>query len=826
MKNIYTQIVITFLIVNSVKAQQQNCPADKISNPSGECWEKQCIEPTTALGGNWNWSHQLYWDLFPETNFAVTNRDNFPAPWNGDGRPGNPNSDNPNLNMILQSPIITHKPEDGWEIIKKDFGIVNARATNPSIVLYNKFRGILRVFVLRSQKFGEASVLNVSDKGAIITVSFISDGQFGYKSNLLQLADSPLNPLEKFNPSLIFSTPQYTFDGYHWLYADFPMMYDPCTCENYDQFGVPQEGGIRIDIALLNSTNISMKINSVPLESNKQPYGSNKVNGAGNGFLHGIKELGEGTSSVLKKTSDAVSAISDIGTSINTIANQDTKFPKVSEKLKADLELLKKGVSVTKQMVGLIPVIGTAASTVLSLVDFFTGGGGSSSTPSGPAPMYIVNNFKAEGTLTSYSPNKPIQFAIPGSNQTGIEAGKIPIYNNTLGIFNLLKTPKVRIYTYTIPLTPSGVSLIGTEHRYYKLDEQVQYVVNPAAGFDLSKSSIVSTLVFEDAAQKCTYASSPFISDNQIEQIINAPSADNLTLEAVSNGNLLKRTSYYKIGCINESTAWFTNAFGTYRYRIGKGQVSINYDCRAYRPKVFLKVAAKFHVPGQDEPVEFIGKFKVDIVEQSISSKMSSGVEDLPEVLTIGGFTTSTSISIQALDEIVINGNISTTNGAKVYITAPRVVQIDGELSQEVVISGQDVRPMSCDNYYPPASNSQIEAVCNSNSGLYKSAGGRGLSSRKEILADSTIGTTQIDAFPNPTSGITDFHYQIKEDGKVKITLMDIFGRTVATVFDSNQKYGTYNMSFDCSNLINGLYLYTLETDSGVKISKRLVVNK
>lgn len=56
--------------------------------------------------------------------------------------------------------------DDGWELIKKDFGFESGgtEVNNPHLILYNKYRGLLRVFIAR----GDQAFFN----GAILRIKF------------------------------------------------------------------------------------------------------------------------------------------------------------------------------------------------------------------------------------------------------------------------------------------------------------------------------------------------------------------------------------------------------------------------------------------------------------------------------------------------------------------------------------------------------------------------------------------------------------------------------------------------------------------------------
>jgi len=66
--------------------------------------------------------------------------------------------------------------------------------------------------------------------------------------------------------------------------------------------------------------------------------------------------------------------------------------------------------------------------------------------------------------------------------------------------------------------------------------------------------------------------------------------------------------------------------------------------------------------------------------------------------------------------------------------------------------------------------------------------------------------------YPNPFNSMTKVKFQIANSGKVKITVFDILGKEVATLVNEPLQPGTYETTFDASNLSSGIYFYKLQT--------------
>ncbi len=82
-----------------------------------------------------------------------------------------------------------------------------------------------------------------------------------------------------------------------------------------------------------------------------------------------------------------------------------------------------------------------------------------------------------------------------------------------------------------------------------------------------------------------------------------------------------------------------------------------------------------------------------------------------------------------------------------------------------------------------------------------------------------------LNVYPNPTSQSSTVSYHLKEKGTVKLEIVDILGKKVAELVNSNQVEGNY--SFDVSkaenNLNNGIYFIRLSVNNSVVTTKLVV---
>lgn len=81
-----------------------------------------------------------------------------------------------------------------------------------------------------------------------------------------------------------------------------------------------------------------------------------------------------------------------------------------------------------------------------------------------------------------------------------------------------------------------------------------------------------------------------------------------------------------------------------------------------------------------------------------------------------------------------------------------------------------------------------------------------------------------VGCYPNPFNPSTTINYQLPEAGLVSLRIFDLMGREVKTLVNEIKEKGSYNISFDASNLSSGVYFYQLRAGDYVSIKKMVLL--
>ena len=78
--------------------------------------------------------------------------------------------------------------------------------------------------------------------------------------------------------------------------------------------------------------------------------------------------------------------------------------------------------------------------------------------------------------------------------------------------------------------------------------------------------------------------------------------------------------------------------------------------------------------------------------------------------------------------------------------------------------------------------------------------------------------------YPNPFNALATISYQLPIAGKVKLTIHNILGESVATLLDGTVGNGTHSVVWDAGGLPTGIYLCRMETAGFIQVRKLLML--
>jgi hypothetical protein len=78
--------------------------------------------------------------------------------------------------------------------------------------------------------------------------------------------------------------------------------------------------------------------------------------------------------------------------------------------------------------------------------------------------------------------------------------------------------------------------------------------------------------------------------------------------------------------------------------------------------------------------------------------------------------------------------------------------------------------------------------------------------------------------YPNPFNSVTTINWQIAQNSKVTLKVLDIVGRTVATLVDEQRPQGKYETQFNAATLPKGIYFYQLKAGEFSQTRKMILL--
>ena len=78
--------------------------------------------------------------------------------------------------------------------------------------------------------------------------------------------------------------------------------------------------------------------------------------------------------------------------------------------------------------------------------------------------------------------------------------------------------------------------------------------------------------------------------------------------------------------------------------------------------------------------------------------------------------------------------------------------------------------------------------------------------------------------YPNPFNSSTIIEYSIPQNAHVKISIVDLLGRTLRLLLDKEQTIGNYKITFNANNLASGVYFYRIQANNFSQTKKLILL--
>lgn len=438
---------------------------------------------------------------------------------------------NPNTNEFSQYTAKDFSVADGWELIQYDFGTPSVGTDFPYLILYNKRTGLLRVFVAFANLLSQNNAITIelkyvnNESRSAILENFSGTGRHGTNSFNNNVPPVGINNF-------------YLNQILYWYNADFYLQYDPCIC-NF-------ETALELNVKLASSSTLQFNVEGTAIQNLGPDVATDTYGRTGNiGNQTNPSSPLSNIVSVLKNAGKGAEWASDMIKNKNNYLNlKPTQVSKLS--------------SLFSSISNILPGIAGAAEFLVTML------GGGASEP--PRPLVLDIALRGTGSIVTSSPYGYKKLIVPGSEQTLMSAIVKPYYNNSPGIFTLLKEPIVRNgYNYheQYDWTPEFHEFFSWST--FKLKEDISYVVNPNAGFDLSQSEIIASLIYTDGTQSY-------------------------------------ETDYYGLGCLKD----VVKNFDYYVYNGWQGYMTTGWS----PGNVKIKIVAKFKVAGTTAYVPYVAVYE------------------------------------------------------------------------------------------------------------------------------------------------------------------------------------------------------------------------
>jgi hypothetical protein len=753
---------------------------------SGQCYWNDNKGIKTPLGTTiqrFNWRADDYY-VYTKSNQTIGTQ--IKSPFTG------LSNANDNIKGFIDQNVKDNDPDQGWELLTKQFGSSGDPYLFPTLVLYNRHIGIIRTFVY------VPDIPNFSKNTGRIEIRFSYPTSVKKESALLSPLQNPQSALDHFVKKVASNTLQRAsyFGGLFWMYADFPVAYDPCSCRHFTEIDIKPQF-INIE-----------QVNLVTATQSSAAMSGGSPASAFTGISQPFNYFGKGIEAGTKKGANIGLSVGYISNLLNTyvLPNFDTK--RTVQTIGPD-DTNPRDITIGSnfRIPDFIKTNFGAAGTFLGLVEYFVSGGSTTAMAS-PAVNYSIT-----GTITDSIIGQNTQIYVPGSpwddNTLNGGAGSAiksqPVYNNSLGVFALMETPK-SVGSYDNPFLSLN-SVNQPSVFKLKLDknfiEDLKYVVNPSSNLvvDNISTALVVTTTFEQVKTKFNQPSEP-MSSGSVNISEHKP---------IPNPEQFQRKRIFT--CSSPTMSF--DCLKDYVISISLNDATLT----EFLSKIQLNVTLKDVTTGK--LYYHVAQYLLRPTNVSNNSITINDFSNIPLNLNVSDLTLTSNLTLKAWQNIRLSGNIN-TNGFKLNLISGGKVDI-GNIALSPAISIDIKTPADCGDRTPqPMAGNLVQSFCN-NSTKYNPivpTSARNEDEEASSLKSQTTTTTSLSISPNPFNNQLSIQYELQEATQVTVSLSNALGQVVKVLVNEKVEAGSYQINESTADLPSGVYIVSMKTPNGLKTQK------
>lgn len=892
-----TTLIIVFLSTVT-RLFSQNCPSNSNAPITTYCEQGKGINTNpgnlvnpecSAQVNNFDWRvKHIPGGVVPDERFWVYYQDDNNPSWIRN--PFNGPIDASYTPFLTANHGSNYQPEDGWELLKVDFGsngniglgvndkpgastVSTSRPKLPYMMLYNRYTGTLRFFgsLLEPDNTYETVriELRVPEKSPGSPPEINTYQNDLKATNLLSIQGESVQPLDQETDeaaTVVFV--KYTNNPQVFFWFDVPLAYDPCLCNNRAQLDVSFSFVQTANIDITGSITGSIKTKS----KGSQNYGKmvfDRVLAAGKSGATAIATKGAVIN--VKAFIDLIDIVKDYPgrdsaskSNLNTLKSYLTCTEKFYSVVKGNYNGLDSKDSI-KKIESAFKILDGAGTFFSSLAS------GCNNVDNGATT--ITETVKASGTYTLIDEiqSTRISLALPGSkwNDKDMQSssyvennGKVvpiyPTYNERLGTFALLETPKISLFKFID--TCSFVDSVRTGIQQFdrvdlkmqcrhtfsiKLKEDLIFTHNPKLNLNLNRTNVYVRLVIkkESSSYLTTIDKNQFCDSMSICMPMPAKSKA-LNIEFDENSDFTMASAFVPIDYVKDMPMRFSllqkDVFvnlGFHSASFEKSLINSKWSHLMYIPSFEDRIFLQFKIVGEsnnvgsaNSPVAIYQLFTYPI-KQEIS------INDPNANNLTGNFIQSTKFFDQdntfanAEDlyfegPVFISAKLATASGIKVKIYSLKGFELEpgAEISPDIELI---VGPSFTKIPQPAQTAAQISSFC-SNNNKYKAqvfgqAAIQQLEEEQELQRQRNADKAKelmVRIFPNPANSHITVSVMNHQTAPFSVRVSGLTGRTVI-----EKQFNGENMvqQIDVNSISNGIYFVTVICDGKSKTSKIIV---